>query len=210
MEGDVFEVPLSVKKMKSEKAYRESQLTVIVGIICALLNSDGGQLNIEFEDDTILGDAANGILRTIEQRLIDINGSCVYYAKVKMRKRNVKKQLVFMVDSSQSLCTMNYNLYLPTDRQVISISPWETPETIKAILNREVRHQEQFENCHDFVLNTQVPFQESNSIQFKQLKSEKSKCVSFADRMTNKSNKLERYISAFANHNGGSIYFWNK
>ena len=41
MEGDVFEVPISIKKMKSEKAYRESQLTMIVSIICALLNSDG-------------------------------------------------------------------------------------------------------------------------------------------------------------------------
>ena len=97
MEGDVFEVSLSIKKMKSEKAYRESQLTTIIAIICALLNSDGGKLNMEFEDDAIiLGDAADGILRMIEQRLVDIFASCLFNTKVAIWQRNeVTKQLFF-------------------------------------------------------------------------------------------------------------------
>ena len=103
---------------------------------------------------------------------------------------------------------MDYNLYLPTQSQVIPISPWEPPERVdKAILNREVRIQQPFENYEDFVLNRQVPFEELDCIHFKQLKSTKSKCVSLADRMTNKSNKLERYISAFGNNNGGRIFY---
>ena len=207
MEGNVFEVPFSIENMKScGKAYRERQLTTIVAIICALLNSDGGKLNVKFEDDLILRNETDGISRMIEQRLVDIIGSCLFYVKVKVLKKNTK-QLVFTVDSSQSLCTVDYNLYLPTRSQVIPISPWEHPERVKAILNREVRMQQQFENYEDFVLNRQVSFEESHSIQFKNLKSEKSKCVSLADRMTNKSNKLERYISAFGNNNGGRIFY---
>ena len=98
MEGDVFEVPISIKKMKREKTYRESQLTMIVSIICALLNSDGGKLNMEFEDHLFLRDETDGILRMIEQRLVDIIGSCLFYAKVRILKKNAK-QLVFTVDS---------------------------------------------------------------------------------------------------------------
>ena len=207
MEGNVFEVPFSIENMKScGKAYRERQLTTIVAIFCALLNSDGGELNMEFEDDLILRNETDGISRMIEQRLVDIIGSCLFYAKVSILKKNAKL-LVFTVDSSQSLCTVDYNLYLPTRSQVIPISPWEHPERVKAILNREVRMQQPFENYEDFVLNRQVPFEESHSIQFKHLKSQKSKCVSLADRMTNKSNKLERYISAFGNNNGGRIFY---
>ena len=205
MEGNAFEVLLSFKKM-NEKDYRESQLTTIVSIICALFNSDGGDLNMEFEDDLILRNETDGILRMIEQRLVDTIGSCLFHTEVRILKKNAK-QLVFTVDSSQSLCTVDYNLYLPTQSQVIPISPWEHPERVKAILNREVRIQQPFENYGDFVLNRQVPFEEFDSIQFKQLKSEKSKCVSLADRMTNKSNKLERYISAFANNNGGRVFY---
>ena len=207
MEGNVFEVPFSIENMKScGKAYRERQLTTIVAIICALLNSDGGELNMEFEDDLILRNETDGISRMIEQRLVDIIGSCLFYAKVRILKKNAK-QLVFTVDSSQSLCTVDYNLYLPTRSQVIPISPWEPPERVKAILNREVRIQQQIENYDNFVLNRHVPFEESHANQFKHLKSAKTKCVSLADRMTNKSNKLERYISAFGNNNGGRIFY---
>ena len=193
MEGDVFEVSLSIKKMTSEKAYRESQLTIIVSIICALLNTGGGELNMEFEGDpNSIGDAEDGILRMIEQHLINFFGSCVFHAMVRVLKN--AKQLVFTVDSSQALCTVDYHFYLPTQDQIISISSWQPPESVKAILNREVGNQNQFENDEDFVLNRQVPFRECDFIRFKLLKSEESKCISFADRMTNKRNKLGRYI----------------
>ena len=39
------------------------------------------------------------------------------------------------------------------------------------------------------------------------MKAKNSKRVSFADRVTNKSNKLERYLSAFANKDGGRLYY---
>ena len=201
MEESVIEVLLSIRKMKSEKAYRESMLTVIVATICAQLNSNGGKLNLKFEDDQVLED----MLWMIEQRLNDVIGSCLLNKKVKMQRCEVTKELVFLVDSSQSLCTADYHLYLPTQTQAVPISPWETPDHVKSILNRELcRQQIQVE---DFVLNQQVSFTESDFTQFKQLKAESSKCISLADRMTNKGNKLERYISAFANKNGGRIYY---
>ena len=204
MNRNVFEVFLSVKKSKREKAYRENHLTLIVSIICALLNSNGGELNVKYEDDAILGDAEDGILRMIEQHLINFFGSCVFHAMVRVLKN--AKQLVFTVDSSQALCTVDYHFYLPTQDQIISISSWQPPESVKAILNREVGNQNQFENDEDFVLNRQVPFRECDFIRFKLLKSEESKCISFADRMTNKRNKLGRYISAFAKKKGGHIF----
>ena len=201
MEINVFEVLLSRQKMNSAKAYLEERLTWIVATICALLNSNGGNLNLKFEE----GQEAGDVLRKIEQRLIGIIGSCLFNDKVKMQRCNFTKELVFLVDSSQSLCTVDYHLYLPTQTQAVPISPWETPDNVKSILNRELcRQQIQVE---DFVLNQQVLFTESDFTQFKQLKAESSKCISLADRMTSKSNKLERYISAFANKNGGRIYY---
>ena len=207
MEGNALECYVSIKKMKSVKAYRESQLTIIVITICGLLNSyGGGKFNIKFENDPMLPEEIDDVLRMIEQRLVDIIGSCTFYTKVMIQRSEVNN-LDFFVSHSESLCTVDYKLYLPTQTQVIPISPCEAPEKVKAILDRVYCDHKSSSMVKEFVLDKDVPIKESKSTAFKQLKAEKSKCVSFVDRMTNKSNKLVRYISAFANNCGGNIYY---
>ena len=65
-----------------------------------MVNSDGGQLNIEFEDDTILEVATDGILRTTEQNLIDITDPVYFTLEEKCGKGTPTKQLVLMVVST--------------------------------------------------------------------------------------------------------------
>ena len=228
-----MEVYLSVTKMKSEKPYRESQLAVIVASVNALLNTNGGKLSIKFEDDFVLPQEADGVLRMVEQRLVDIIGSCIYNSNVEVQqflRGKVVKLLSFNVDPMETLCTVHgdimyctlctvhgdivyftlcYHLYLPTHTQVIPISPKDSFEEVKARLNREVPDRKLNFTIEedDIVINNQVPYTESDSIQFKQLNSEKTKWVSLADRMINKSNKFGRYISAFANKSGGYLYY---
>ena len=206
--GNVLEGCLSMKKMKSEKVYRENHLGAIVTAICALLNSySGGKFNIKFEDESVLPEEIDAGLRMIEQSLVDIIGSCTFCTKVRIQRSKVNN-LDFFVTHTESLCTVDYKLYLPTQTQVIPISPCETPEKVKAILNRNVDQQlTPLAEIEDFVFDRRVSFTEGDSIQFKQLKAANSKCVSFADRVTNKSNKLERYFSAFANKDGGRLYY---
>ena len=204
---NVLEDRLSIKKMKSDQTYRKNKLAEIVITICALFNSyGGGKFSIKFADESILPEEVDDVLRMIEQRLVDTIGSCTFYTKVMIQRSKVNN-LDFFVSHTESLCTVDYKLYLPTQTQVISISTRETPEQVKAILNREVDQQlTTLAEIENFVCNSQVSFTEGDSIQFKQLKAENSKCVSFADRVTNKSNKLERYLSAFADKKGGRLY----
>ena len=205
---DVFEVPLSGNKMKREKAYREQMIGKIVATVCALLNSIGGSLFLKFEDESELENEVNSALRMIEQRLVDIIGCVIFNSKVKIQRFLERKdiKLGFKVDRMESLCTLDYHFYLPTQTQVIPISPWESSERVKVYLHRNVCVRKQI-FPGPFLSDKQVPFKESDSIQFKHLKAEKSKCVSLADRITNKSNKLERYVSAFANKSGGELYY---
>ena len=58
-----------------------------------------------------------------------------------------------------------------------------------------------------FVFGEALPFRESKDTQFKKIKCEKSKHCDLASRITNKSNKLIFYVSAFANAGGGHIYY---
>ena len=105
-------------------------------------------------------------------------------------------------------------MYLPTDYQVSPISFGDSSKKIAALL--EPRKQDRThrntiigKHCKDFRYQEKVPsgLQESQTVQFKLLKDDPTSNVTLADRMTNKSNKLVHYVSAFANHKGGHIYF---
>ena len=208
LENEVLDDCLSIEKMKNDKPYRKNKLADIVFTICALFNTyGGGKFSIKYVDDSILPEEIDEVFRMIEQRLVDIIGSCTYQTKVIIQRSEVNR-LDFFVSHTESLCTVDYKLYLPTQTQVIPISPWETPEKVKAILARKVNQQlPPLAEIEDFVFDRRVSFTEGDSIQFKKLKAENSKRVSFADRVTNKSNKLERYLSAFANKDGGRLYY---
>ena len=60
---------------------------------------------------------------------------------------------------------------------------------------------------YNFKMDQKVNIFESKTAQFKEVKAEKAKNVTIADRLSGKNNKFRRYASAFGNYRGGHIYY---
>ena len=105
-----------------------------------------------------------------------------------------------------SLVTTDYNLYLPTNSQVVRVSSWEP---LTKITNRKVVLEPVKLGCHCqiFRKDKSCEFSESQTVQFKRLEARATKRTTLADRMIGKDNKFSCYVSAFANHKGGYIYY---
>ena len=195
-----------------DKKYKESKKTEIASSFCALLNTHGGKVTIEFEAATE-SDVQN-LKRAIEQRLSDILGFSSMRDHIELVSSSID-ECVFTVEGVSSLCTMNYNLYLPSETQVLAVSPTTPIADVREILSSQKRIAEMEEpavkigtHCKEFVFHQNTAqLIESRKEQFKNLKSDRSSCVTLGDRMTNKANKFANYVSAFANNIGGNIYY---
>ena len=112
------------------------------------------------------------------------------------------------MESSDALITLNYNLCLATPNQVIHVLPTDALEEVVKIISREKSPLGELSSYkEDFFKGKNVEFKEDVNVQFKSLKAGATKCVTLADRVVNKSNKLALYVSAFANHRGGHVYY---
>ena len=115
-----------------------------------------------------------------------------------------------VTDCSAHLITLNYNLYLPSECQVMLLPSTEPKQRIKQILQGRTmlgkRTPERL-NWHFVQGHPQEDIRESKFAAHKHLKEKPSKCVTLADRITGKSNKFKSYVSAFANYRGGHIYY---
>ena len=120
-----------------------------------------------------------------------------------------EQQIIVRVKKSSLLISTNYNLYLPTQTQVIPVQPNAQIDIVKKLITfdgERILHGVKIEShSRRLVKDQNCGLEENKEIQFKNLKAAPSKCVTLADRM--KSNKLPSYISAFANHHGGHIYY---
>lgn len=176
--------------------------------VCALLNSKGGKLKLTMTDGE--GDGNNimevdKIIRPIEQFFQNVIATSGVSKHLGISNQTFNK-ITWVVDGFESLCTLNYNLFLPTDTQVLLLSPVEN-DTARDILNinRIVDVTETDRNIPTkFILNCSIGIKESKTVQFKNLKTEKSKCNDLGSRIVH--NKLTHYVSAFANHCGGRLY----
>ena len=107
---------------------------------------------------------------------------------------------------TNSIRTVHYNLYLPSETQVNELS---ATEKIRAILCKDVFNPKAVKpNSHlkQFTLGSAVGFHESETVQFKCLQDKRTKKSSLSQRLL-KGGKFTRYVSAFANYNGGHIYY---
>ena len=124
-------------------------------------------------------------------------------------------ELIFNVKAwptSQQPCTVNYNLYFATESQVQQV---DSSETVESVVENIIGKKRKPKDCKEdftfgshyrrFALGEAVPLRESKDTQFKCLKDEKSKNSDMVTRM--QKNKLTSYISAFANGDGGHIYY---
>ena len=121
-------------------------------------------------------------------------------------------ELIFNVEAwptSQQPCSVNYNLYFATKSQVKQVESSQTVKNVVEYMNeKKQKSKGDFafgSHRRRFALGEVVPLRESNDTQFKCLKDEKSKKCNIVTRMA--SNKLTSYISAFANGDGGHIYY---
>ena len=211
LSSNCIKIHICFSEMKKKK-YKEEKMKEIVRTICALLNSLGGTVTMEFKAATEK-DVQN-LKRAIEQRLSDILG----FSSMRDHIDFVSSRTdgcVFIVKGVSSLCTMNYNLSMPSETQVLAVLPKATIVEIGEILSSEKRFVEVEKVVEIGTHHNEFVFQqrmtdgllESKTIQLKCLKAEKSKCVTLGDRMINKANKFAKYVSAFANHRGGHIYY---
>ena len=192
--------------IKTEKTYKERKMTEIMATLRALLNSDGGKVILNYEKAPPKHHVVDCI-RIIEQRVKELT-SCTTVANLTLDV--LPQQLIIKVKGSCRLTTMNYNLHLPSESQVMSLPSNEPPEKIKEIIQSKVTGVRNIligSHLKHFVRGEFGNLRESKKVCLKNLKATPSKCVTLADRITGKSNKLVCYISAFANHSGGHIYY---
>ena len=205
-------MPLSdwTKNEDSKKA-REKHINNIMHHVCALLNSNGGTLVLKAtKDENITTTDTNDlrfedVIRKVEQKL----NSIIRTARVNSHlssKVETPTEIVMKVGELKTLCTLSYNMFLPTDTQVSLIESDEVTVTNLIVNDRiiDVTDFEKAQTFDRFVLNSHLGIRESKTVQFKCLKSEKSKHNDLASRIIR--NKFTSYVSAFANHIGGRIY----
>ena len=146
----------------------------------------------------------------LEQSMISIIGLNQTVSNINFKED--KESIVILVKKSDSisLVTTNYNLYLPSQSQVVQVSPLEPLEKVNEdIMNRKVVQEpvQLGSHCTIFLKGTNSGLLESKIVQLKHLKAGPSKRTKLADRMTGKDNKFSCYVSAFANYNGGHTYY---
>lgn len=175
----------------------------ILPAVCALLNSDGGTIEItEIELD----------VRSVEQVIKNMIGSIALFTSIKVKLAGHKIILVNVKKGAQ-FTTVNYNLFLPTEKQIIALETTDSMKEIRRVLlHRGIVEDPviQGSHLHNFVLNKASGLVESEVVQLKSLEakpSNKAKTNTFAKRMLNDKNKFCNYISGFANHRGGHIYY---
>ena len=204
---------VSLEKFENKK-YKEKTLKEIVVSVCAMLNSNGGKVMIQLDTDRndipVDGSPFSKISlmhRQLEQFIISIIG--LHRTVSKINFIHDKDGVNIFVKKSDSLITTDYKLYLPGETQVVEVSPLEPPENVKDIINRKAipNPVELGSHCQTFGKDKNCGLRESKVIQFKHLKAEQSKRTTLADRITGKGNKFICYVSAFANHSGGDIYY---
>ena len=206
--GTVIKILVRLGEQLSKKELAD--LTeVIINSVNALLNSYGGILELIYKTKPTKKELDN-FCRMIDQKISGFVDIETRTNKIVCEMSPSTQEIVYRVIQMEfGLYTLNYGLFLPTKYQVNAVPPTVSLESVRRILEKPKGQNETKLNSYlrDFVFNQNADVDEDVNVQCKLLKSEGSKRVSLADRMTNKANKLTCYVSAFANHIGGHIYY---
>ena len=203
---------ISLGKFENKK-YREKISQEIKHDVCAMLNSNGGKvvIHVDTKSNTPVEgpfSQMSSVTRTLEQYIMSVIGRQRTISN--MNFKTDQESIVVSVKKADFLSTTNYNLYLPSETQVVTVSTVESQEHVKDdIMNRKVVLEPVLpgSHCKIFLKDKNCGFHESRECELKNLEAGQSKRAALADRITGKSNKFSSYVSAFANHNGGHIYY---
>jgi hypothetical protein len=215
MDGHVDETShvMFLREFENRKKYKEQILQEIIAAICAMLNSNGGKVVIHINSDSNIpiegfpSSQMSLVIRILEQSMTSMIGLHQTISKINFKED--KESIVILVEKADSLITSNYNLYLPSETQVVQVSPLEPLGKVIDMIIRKVVQElvEHGSHCQIFLKGDDCGFHESKMVQLKNPKASSSKRTKLADRMTSKSIKFSCYVSAFANHCGGHIYY---
>lgn len=95
------------------KKYKDQKTKEIVSTFCAVLNSQGGRVTFELRSGST-SDVQN-LKRAIEQQLSDLLGFSAMRDHINLVSSKTE-ELMYIVDGVYSLCTMSYNLYVPSEK----------------------------------------------------------------------------------------------
>ena len=130
---NIFPTKISIDK---ERKYKEKSLKEIMVAFVSLYNSGGGQLRLHYEK-TPPKNHVNDCIRKIEQRIIEVAGILTMATDVQTNQ-SIPGQIIFNINPTTSrLLVLTYNLYFPSDKQVISVPPTEQVDRIRRVLARE-------------------------------------------------------------------------
>lgn len=198
-----LKIEFSLKNFETKKG-RDTTLTEIKKNVCALLNTDGGRLVLianDATDDNMID--ADSVVRPIEQQFQNIIGSEVHYKFDVLEQTNNK--ITLDIQGLPILCTFITNLFLPTCTEIQLIYAWEKDRLQQILFERRIVEISEQDLPELFFLKCKCGFHESQTVQFKCLKTEKTGKTDFADRVIN--NKFTSTISSFANASGGNIFY---
>ena len=177
-----------------------------------MLNSNGGKVVIDFETDSnetpVGGSQMALVIRILEQSMISIIGLDETISNLNFTED--KESIIILVEKVDSLITINYNLYLPSQKQVVQVSSLKPIKKVKdGIINRKVILEpvQTGSHCQIFRKDSICLIRECKTVQLKHLEAEAKKRTKLADRIIGKGNKFTCYISAFTNYSGGHIYY---
>ena len=203
---------IAFDKFQRNKKYKEQIIQEIIAAICAMLNSNGGKVMIDIESDDnempLISSHMSLLIRILEQSMISIIG--IHQTVSNISFQQDKEDIVTVVKKSGSLITTNYNLYLPSQSQVVLVPPCEPLEKVQHnIINRKVILEpvQIGSHCQIFFKDKICGIHESKTVQLKHLEAHATKRTTLADRIIGKGNKFSVYVSGHANHEGGHIYY---
>ena len=150
----------------------------------------------------------SSVIRILEQSMKAIIG--MYQTVSKIQFIEDKESIIIVIKKSDSLITTNYNLYLPSQKQVVQVYSWEPSQKVMdEIIARKIVEEPVQRDSHykKFRKGRRCGFYDSKISQLKNLKAKQPKRIRLTDRLTGKGNKFNCYVSAFANYIGGHVYY---
>lgn len=202
-------LPFSISpETLSNKSRRAVVIKDTLCAACGLLNSHHGGILKITSSKSLTPALLDDFVRGIEQTLIELIGVTAFRECCQIEIIDLGKEITFNVKPNDRLCTIEYNLFLPTDFLVKQVLRTEPLEKIAPLLKsgKPLDSKKLNNTWVEFVKDSIMPedLRESDEVQFKKLKSDKNKNKSLADRII--ANKITHYIAAFANHKGGHVF----
>ena len=131
---------ISLKKMTtfSEKKYKSQKTHEIASAICALLNTGGGRLRINCDEESVR--RITVYVRMIEQYVTEMIGilKMAELTEIQVNRR----EIIINVKQSRNVVTITYNMYLPSKSQVTLVPATTYVQGVREVLDKRV-----IDNC---------------------------------------------------------------